>query len=235
LLVLVVSSLTACIDQTRVNNECRWSDSEVGKLDLTRAADREHLRVDAKIGGDLAVRFGDAHNRHSVMIWRPYFEQCRRAMVDSITARHGVTQSDIEVAERARVWWADIALVFVPMALLIAFAVDRVVRRVCRNFEADDRTVAISSVALLVPVVAVLGLGIAQFWAFMIEGVLLRNGHISVRVAQIPVMVHGWIAFFVALAICAVVAGLRFRVTPLTGASDSFAARRTRARAISVR
>jgi hypothetical protein len=234
-LLLGVVGLTACIDQTRVNSDCRWSDTEARKLDLTLPADREHLRVDAKIGGELAVRFGDAHYRNSAVMWRPYFEQCNRAMVDSITVRHGVTQADIEVAEHARVWWVDIVLVFVPMALLIAFAVDRVVLRVYRSFEPDDRTAAISSVALLVPVVALVGLGIAQFWAFMIEGVLLRNGHISVRVAQIPVMVHGWIAFFVALVICTVVAWVRSRVTPLTGASDSFAARRTRARAISVR
>ena len=192
------------------------------------------MRVDAKIAGELAVRFGDAHHRNSAVLWQPYFEQCRRTMFDSITARHGVTQADIEVAERARVWWVDIALVLVPMSVLIAFAADRVTRRVCRGFDADDRVAATVSVALLAPVVAAVGLGIAQMWAFMIEGALLRNGHISVRVVQIPVMVHGWIAFFVALGICFVVTTLRFRVTPLTGATDSYAAQRSRRQSVRV-
>ena len=45
----------ACMDASRVNTTCRWSDSEPRTLDLSRASDRDHLRVDVKLAGDLPV------------------------------------------------------------------------------------------------------------------------------------------------------------------------------------
>lgn len=216
------------MDQTRVNTECRWSDNRAGSLDLTRPEDRDHLRVDVKIAGELALRMADLRFRNRPVEARPIFEKCMAALSDSIIRRHGVTKADLDTAARARVWWVDIAAVFLPLAVLVAFAMDRVVRRVAGAFDSDDRGMAALSVALLTPVVAAIGLGVTQFWAFSVEAWLLRNGHVSFRASQIPAVHHGWIGFVAALAICAVTATLRFRATPLTGSNDSYAARRAR-------
>lgn len=216
-----------CIDSSRVNSTCTWSDSLHRRLDLTQRADRDHLRQDAEVANELMVRAGDAHSRNRPDIARPYRDACTTALVDTIIARHGVTRAQIHAAERDRVWWADFLAVFLPLGLLGAFAVDYITRRVCRSFEPDDRVIATVSIVLLVPIVALLTLGVANFWEFAVEGWRLRNEHVSNRAFFIPIVVHGWIAYFVSLTICASVATARFTRTPLTGGSRrSFATRR---------
>src|SRR3954471_8119926 len=177
----VVALAGGCIDQARVNDTCKWSDSVTRRLDLARSADREHLRQDAEVANELMVRIGDAHVRHRPDLQRPYRDACIAALVDSVMTRHAVTRAQIHAAERARVWWADVLAVFVPIGLLAAFAMDAIVRRVCRAFEADDRAIATVSVAVLIPVVAGLALAVANFWAFAVEGWRLGDGHVSNR------------------------------------------------------
>jgi len=77
-------------------------------------------------------------------------------------------------------------------------------------------TIAFLSIVALTPVVALLALGIANFWSFAAEGYRLRNGHVSNRAFLIPVVTHGWIAYTTVLTICAG-AATRFYRTPLTG------------------
>lgn len=149
------------------------------------------------------------------------------ALVDRMIARHGVTRAQIHAAERDRVWWVDFLAVFLPIGLLAAVAADYITRRVCRSFEPDDRVIATVSIVLLVPIVALLTLGVAHFWEFAVEGWRLRNGHVSNRAFFIPIVMHGWIAYLVSLMICASVAAVRFTRTPLTrGGRRSLAPRR---------
>jgi hypothetical protein len=209
--------ITGCIDQSRVNDTCAWTDAVAGPLDLSRAADREHLRQDAEIANELMVRVGDAHGRNRPDLQRPYREQCMNALRDTIQARHGVTAAQIHAAERDRVWWADILVVFLPFALIGAFATDRIVRGVCRHFDSDDRAMATVFVIVLIPLTAAIVLGAANFWAFGVEGWRLHNGHVSNRAFLIPIATHGWASFFASLLVCAVAGVRRFRRTPLVG------------------
>jgi hypothetical protein len=219
--------LAGCIDSSRVNDTCTWSDTVSRRLDLGSREDREHLRQDAEIANDLMVRFGDAHVQHRPDLQRPFRDQCIAAMTDSIIARHGVTKADIQAAERERIWWADFLMVFLPMAVVGVFATNLAVKRICANFEPDDRGMALVSTALLTPVIAALLLGVANFWSFGVEGWRLGNGHVSNRAFLIPVVTHGWIAYFVALAVCAGAAAWSFTKTPLTG-GPTFASSRRR-------
>lgn len=200
-----------------MNDACSWTDTVTRRLDLGRRSDREHLREDAEIANELMVRFGDAHIRHNPQVQRPFRDQCIGAMVDSIISRHGVTRADFHAAEQARIWWADLLVVFLPMGILTVAAMDFVTRRVCRNFEPDDGTIALVSIVVLTPIVALLALGTANFWSFAAEGYRLRNGHVSNRAFLIPVVTHGWIAYAASLAVCGVTAATRFRRTRLTG------------------
>lgn len=219
-------SALGCMDVSRVNSECRWTDGPARRLDLTRGADREHLRVDVQVANELMVRFGDVHYRNRPDMARPLREQCIGALTDTIVATHGVTRADVHAAGSWRVWWADALAVYLPMALLIAFAMAQIVRRVCRSFDSGDRAIAMGSVALLAPLVALVGMGVTQFWSFSVESWFLRDGHVSNRASFIPVVAHGWWTYGVALAICAVVAVIRYRATPLAGSNDSYGARR---------
>jgi hypothetical protein len=213
------------MDASRVNTVCRWSDSVQRMLDLIRAEEREHLRVDAKLAGELGLRFADVRYRNVPTRAAPLLNQCREALYDSIIARHGVARADIDRATFARVWWADIVLVFLPISLLTLVAMDRITTRICRAFEADDRGIARVSLGFFVPVVALLALGVTQFWAMGVEAWLLRNGHVSFRMSQIPAVAHAYVTYFAALILCLIVGSWRFVRTPLGNASRSNAGR----------
>jgi hypothetical protein len=217
--------LSGCIDSSRVNNTCAWSDAVSGPLDLTRQRDREHLRGDAEIANELMVRYGDVHGPHRPDLERPYREQCMSAMIDSITARHSVTRAQLAVAERDRIWWADVLLVFLPMALVGAAGADYVAKRICRSFDPEDRVVAATGLIVLTLLVAGVTLGITNFWAFSVEGWRLRNGHVSNRAFLIPIVTHAWACVIAAVALCLTVGALRFVRTPLS-ANDRFYAHR---------
>lgn len=212
-LAVVVAALLVlgCIDQSRVNDTCVWSDTVGRPLDPGRRADREHLRVDAQMANELMVRAGDAHGRNRPDLQRPYREACINALIDTITTRHRVTVAQFEAAERARVWWVDLLVVVLPMGAIALLAMDRVVRRVRRAFDAEDRAIALVSVVVLTVVVAGLILAVTNFWSFWVEGWRLRNGHVSNRAFFLPIVQHGWIAYGIALALCGGAAGYRWR------------------------
>jgi len=218
---MIALTMSACIDATRVNTQCRWADTVNRPLDLGVGADRDHLRMDAKLAGELGLRLADLRYRNVPRLAGPIRHACTDALYDSIMSRHAVTRAQIDAATRARVWWADILVVLLPAALLITAAMDVVTRRVCRSFEEEDRTMATVSIVALIPIVALLGLGVVQFWSMAIEAWFLRNGHVSFRVSEIPAIAHGWVTYAGCLTICAVVASRRFSTTSLT-ASRSY-------------
>jgi hypothetical protein len=214
-LTLLAGLASACIDASRVNSTCSWNDTRTGALEIRHAADREHLRQDAQVAGELGQRLADVRFRNRPDLGDTIQERCTAALYDTIAVRHAVSRASVNAAIYYRVWWADLLAVYLPIGLLVAFATDWMTRGVCRSFDPEDRVIAIGSVAALVPLAAALGLGIAQFWAFGVESSFIRNEHVAFRAFVIPVMRHGWIGFFTALAVAAVVAFARFRVTPL--------------------
>lgn len=154
-------------------------------------------------------------------------EQCRGALYDSIMVRHGVTRADIVRATRARVWWVDIVLVFLPMTVLTLFAMDRITRRVRRAFDDDDgRRTATIPAALSIALVALVAAGVTQYWAMSIESFRLRNDHVSGRAFVLPSVAHRWVTLAVAFALCLMVAVWRFRRTPLAESGSVFGVER---------
>jgi hypothetical protein len=208
---------TGCMDATRVNNTCHWSDAIARPLNLRARVDREHLRVDAEVANELMVRFGDVRYRNRPDMAEPLRRQCMSALLDSIVARHGVGRAAIARAEFDRVWWADAAFVFMPIALLGMIATDAATRRICAHFEPDDKAIATWAVIASPFIIALLTVGVANFWSFAVEGWRLRNGHVSNRASFLPIVAHGELAYVIALVSCTVVAAARFVRTPLTG------------------
>ena len=222
-LTLFILMATACIDSSRVNTTCTLIDPLTERLDLKRAADREHLRVDAQLAGELGQRFADVRFRNRPNLGDPIQERCTNALMDTIARRRGIGLSAVKAAATDRVWWADLLSVYLPLAVVAALVMDGVTRRICRSFDPEDRMVAIAAAVIFVPVTALLGLGLGQIWAFSVEGWYLRNEHVAFRAFLVPIIRHGWIGYFALLGICSAVALNRFRVTPLRTVSHSYA------------
>ena len=211
---------TGCIDASRVNSTCRWSDTPLRTLDLRRASDREHLRADVQLAWELGVRFGDVRFRTVAAKEQPLMEQCRGALYDSIMARHGVTRADIARASTARLWWVDIVLVFLPMIALTLLVMDQITRRVRHAF-GNDRRMATIAAAFFVAIVALVAAGVTQCWAISLESFRLRNEHVSGRAFVLPSVTHRWMTLAVAFALCLMVALWRFRRAPQAEASSA--------------
>lgn len=214
-LVIALLPTLGCIDSSRVNRTCTWVEESTERLDPSKRADRQHLRVDAQLAGELGVRQADVRFRQVSNLGDPIQRECTSAMIDTIARRHGLARARVLEALDYRLWWADLLVVYLPMAVLVAFGMDRIARRIRRSFDPEDRWPAIASIALFVPVVALLGLLAGQTWGFEAEGMFLRNEHIAFRASHIPIIRHGWIAYFSFLALATVVAIGRSRKTPL--------------------
>ncbi len=214
-LSLTVFLVTGCIDSSRVNATCSWLDPSTAPLHLDRAADREHLRIDAQLAGELGQRLADVHFRNRPDLGHPIQQRCTNALNDTIARRHRLSRSVVDDARTYRVWWVDFLSVYLPLALVVGFAMDAVTRRICRSCDPDDRTMAILSVMVFVPVTALLGLAVGQIWGFTVEGWYLRNEHVAFRGFLVPIVRHGWIGGFSLLGLCAATAVARLMVTPL--------------------
>ncbi len=221
-LTLSMLMATACIDSSRVNTTCTLIDPWTERLDLERAADREHLRVDAQLAGELGQRLADVRFRNRPDLGDPIQERCTSALMDTIARRHGIGLGAVKAAATGRVWWADLLAVYLPLAVVAGLAMDGVTRRVCRSFDPEERMLAIASAVIFVPVTALLGLGLGQVWGFRVEGWYLRNEHVAFRAFLVPIIRHGWIGYFTLLGICSAVACARFLVTPLRKEAPSY-------------
>jgi hypothetical protein len=182
----------ACIDAGRVNRQCRWTDASSGPLDLARAADREHLRQDAQVAWEIGQRYADVRYRTQPRFERPLLEACRRAMFDSIVARHAVTHADVDRATRARQWPVDVIAVFLPMLALAALTALLAAREVERLI--GTRSAPAAAQTVLVGLVALIMAGLMQIWAMSVESWRLRNEHIAGRAFVVPSVAHPAIA-----------------------------------------
>lgn len=205
IIVIAGSSLTSCIDASRVNTTCRFTDGASKTLDLARAPDREHLRQDAQVAWEVGQRYADVRYRTQPNLARPVLDSCRSTMYDSIVARHDVVRADIEHASRARLWWADVSFVFLPMLIVAAIVMDLTTREIQRSVARTNARMAV--LAICVALVALITTGVMQMWAMTLETLRLRNEHIAGRVFTLPSVAHSGIAF-ACLCIVALIAAM---------------------------
>ncbi|MGQ0816342.1 MAG: hypothetical protein ACT4O1_18085 [Gemmatimonadota bacterium] len=97
--------------------------------------------------------------------------------------------------------------------LLVFIAASRVVvRHVASEYGSEDRLIVVIVLSVLAPIAALVGVGVAQIWAVVIEELRLRSDHISYRAAYLPLYVYKEVAWAVAAALfLAVAAGVMRR------------------------
>ena len=163
---------------------------------------RTHLIEDVRIAQDLGIRLGDSI---AGRIWNEANRSARQSCTDSsfaaIARMHGVSRQEITSLIGTRDHWLDILLVFMPMIVLLAAGNRMVARRLIASYDVEDRRVAGIILLVLAPVLAGIGLVLAQIWAVVVESLRLGSEHISYRAAEIPLYRHRWIAYGVAVSL----------------------------------
>ncbi len=198
---------TGCLDQSRVNAKCEWTDpSALAQLDLHDRAQRAHLVSDVRIAEELGVRAGDAVKRQvGVPASGKVRLECTEQMFASITRQHGVSRADIEGVRGVRNVWVDAATVYLPMILLLGIVSDRILRRLL-TLPAEDRWLVVTGVIFFSVVTSAIAIAVTQYWVGIVESLRYGDSHLSYRAFYIPINQHGWIAFFTGLAVYAMAA-----------------------------
>lgn len=67
---------------------------------------------------------------------------------------------------------------------------------------------AVVVLSVLAPFIGALAAALTPMWAWNVENIRVRDGHISYRAAQLPATRHGWAAWLIATEVFAAVATL---------------------------
>jgi hypothetical protein len=196
-LTVIVACLcgAACLDRTRVNTRCEWTEP-AGALDLSDWPQQRHLFADVELAEELAIRYADTVHKdrfgtegHGGLIENGRFrDRCMATLVSAIASSHDLPLARVEQA-RARGyrdprWDAGVLLSFGCLYALMAWAI---VRAIARRFPVED-----GWPALVAPLVASLPVALAAFqvftlWGGGLEAIRLGNDHVSsYRAAKSP-------------------------------------------------
>jgi hypothetical protein len=184
--VLVLSiCLAGCGGRDRINEGCRWTHDAAFPLDLTAGGHQQHLRADADLAEDLAIRFADAHRgrvagaRATGQTWAEGRDSCMAELFTEIEKRHGVPAAEIRRWMGLRDLSYDLP-VFVTFLTWLALLARRLSRRLLNGWSFRGRlevfAVAVTSVAA-----GAAGGALGALWFGLFEMIRLGSEHVSGR------------------------------------------------------
>jgi len=205
--LLACFMMAACLPRDRINNSCVWTGDSTERSPFASGERRRHFIQDIRLAEALGFRYADSvagrvtnprHYRLRV--------GCTEASIQRIVQLHSASRAEIAGLTGVREAWIDALVVFLPMIILLLFASRVVVTRVVAGYDDEDRWVARVMLTVLAPVVAAVGVGVTQLWAWDVETIRIDDGHMGYRVFQIPAFRHEVMFWLFALALFAAVA-----------------------------
>jgi hypothetical protein len=178
--LVLVTAGCGVIPAERVNTDCVWSGEASSPLDTQTRAGRRHLRNEATLAEELAIRYADRRRGFRSGHWVGNDEdvrsreQCLSMLVEIVARSRRVAPELVRDAVRQRPVLVDLAAVFLPMALLFALAGDLVARRVCRIFSRDQSLQRLLAIVAVSAFVTVLGYQLGSFWFWLAAFVRCR-------------------------------------------------------------
>ncbi len=184
---LAAAVASGCIDRSRVNADCEWTDDSTFRIDTRDPAQWQHLIGDAQLAEELAIRYADreygrrwGYTGHGGLIdhGEPR-NACMARLVARIEDDHGVSAAQVTAArgQRNRTFDLAVALLFLPGYLVAATIACRAIRR---RFLSDRRGIVLTATGFASVGASILGLQVFQLWLGVWEAVRVGNGHMSV-------------------------------------------------------
>jgi hypothetical protein len=195
----------ACGGRERVNENCQWIHDTAFEIDLTDRTHQTHLRYDADLMEDLAIRYADAHpGRVAQLGWAETRDACMARLFTEIGNHHRVSEGQIRQWTGRRNLTVDLA-VFVSF-LGWWFFVSRALTRGIFSSWSFRGALAIFAAAALTPIIGAVGGAAGTFWAIAWEIVRVGNWHMSHRAARVPWPYYVPSLILAALVVCSCVA-----------------------------
>jgi hypothetical protein len=201
----------ACSGRERVNRDCQWNHDTVFEIDVTDRTHQTHLRYDADLMEELAIRYADAHGG---LVARFGFAETRDTCMTKLFAvignYHSVSEGQIRQWIGRRNLTFDLA-VFVSFLAWWFVAGRALIRRLFNSWSFRG-AVAVFAAVTLTPIVSAVGGAAGTAWAIVWEIVRVGNAHMSHRAARVPWPYYVPSLFLAALVICAFVAWREYRI-----------------------
>lgn len=194
--VLATLILTACAGGERQSRLCEWPAETYRRLDLTRSADRTHLRHDAESAETIAIHYADVSpaRQKGRKEYAQARDECMESLFGAVARNHGLDIERIRAYTTVRTGRFD-AIVLVSFGVIYALVTYALAGRIARHMGAEDWRVAalaIIGLSLGAAVVAMMGF---DMWATAAESLRLGSWHLSYRADRLPWRHHGVLLF----------------------------------------
>jgi hypothetical protein len=168
------------------NTDCQWPEAAAVPLDLGNREQRKHLKTDAELAEDLAIRFADKHVGQNPGYGEAR-DRCMATLFSTVAKNHGVTIEQIRevLVERPFAFDAAVLLCFTPLYFLLAYLV---VRRLSRRFPLQAGLPSVAVFIMAAIFTSIIGIVLLETFSFIPEVLRLGNDHLSYRALRIPWM-----------------------------------------------
>jgi hypothetical protein len=192
-----------------VSSTCTWVEDSSRPLNLENRADRGHLRDDAVIAEDVAIRWADTHF-HLLPEWSARQNECMEALFDGVAKQHGV---DVTVVRQYSVK-RDVVLdssVVLSLGALYAVVAFIFAGRIRSRFPTGEPGYWVMAPTMAIGI-CLAGVMIGILWSIVIDEVRLGSGHLSYRMDRILFRQHWAMLFVCGVAIFLVISLVRARL-----------------------
>jgi hypothetical protein len=209
-LAIVLVGLCIGCSRERINSDCLWTRDTTFRIDLTNPSHQTHLRYDADLMEDLAIRYADAHTgRGARPEWPEVRDACMAKLFAVIGNYHSVSEGEI------RQWIGRRNLTF-DLAVFLSFLgwwffVGRALIRRLFNAWSFRGALAIIAAVTLTPIVGAVGGAAGTGWAIVWEIIRVGNEHMSHRAARVPWPYYLPSLLLAALVVCSFIAWREYR------------------------
>jgi hypothetical protein len=166
-----------------ITSNCVWTEENTDTLDLSTISDRRHLRFDAVVAEDVAIRWADHHvgNRPE---WDEQCARCRETLFAGVAKQHGVDVAIVRQYSRERDVVVD-AAVILSFGALYAVAAYILAGWIRRRFAPGEPGFWVMTLTMAVGV-SLVGVLAGGLWSMIVEGIRMNSGHLSYRTNRIP-------------------------------------------------
>jgi hypothetical protein len=204
--------LTACAGGEPKSRTCEWPAEAYRQLDLTRSADRTHLRRDAESAETIAIHCADVSpaRREGKREYDVALEECMESLFGAVARNHGLDIERVRAYTTLRNGLFDV-MVLVLFSGIYAIAAYAIAGRIARQIGAEDwRVVALAVIGLSLGAAIVAMLGF-DMWAITAENLRLGSWHLSYREDRLPWRRHGVLLFTGSVGVFGLISLLRVR------------------------
>jgi hypothetical protein len=202
----------ACGGRERINPDCEWTHDAAFPLDLRETAHHTHLRHDADLMEDLAIRYADEHaGRVARLGWVAVRDECMSKLSAVIGEYHDVSEGQIREWTGRRNLALDLP-VFLSFVVGFSLASKLLMRRLFNGWSFSGAASIVAGVVTML-VVSAVGGGVGALWAAFWEVIRLGNTHVSHRAARVPWPLYLPSLFAAAFLMCSLVSWREHRAS----------------------